>query len=213
MQRSVSRTAIMNASIQGICNAQRDYAAWSGGLWLWEAPEYLSGTYVAQEIAKVAGKQGPWFLTMENSTRKAIKDAGTGNGRMHSKIRPNGRFDLLLWSGKDEPRAPIEIKCQVTNFEIIRADIERLNKVIHRKKSDSSIQFGLSVFYTSTYAKTGPAAKAKIADRVKELVKKTKMIVGPETKVIVKTSVIKVEDISAWQAVAIALKPARNSAQ
>ena len=209
MSKQISIAAIMNASVKGVCNAQRDYATWSGGLWLWEAPEYLSGTYVAQEIAKLAGKQGPWYLTMENSAKKAMDHAGaTGKGRIHRKIRSNGRFDLLLWWGSDMPRAPIEIKCQVTEFTKIRADVERLNKVIHRKRSDTSFQFGMSVFYTSVNAKTGPEAKQKIEARISSIVESAKDNVGHETKVLVKQSLIKKEDKSAWAVVAIALKPA-----
>ena len=207
MPKQISIAKIMDAAIKGISNAQRDYEIWSGGLWLWEAPEYLAGTYLAQEIARVAGKDGPWYLTMEHSTKQAIEDAGAaGSGKLHRKIRPKGRFDLLLWWGSETPRAPIEIKCQVTEFEKIRADIERLEKVIHRKESESSFQFGMSVFYTSAKDRTGKAAKEKTERRIAQIISAARSHIGADTELVVKKSAIKMVDDSAWSVVALVLK-------
>jgi len=206
MSNLIPRAAIISAAIKGICNAQRDYEKWSGGSWLWEAPEYFAGTYVAQEIARVA-KQRSWFLTMEHSTKKALDDAGAkGKGRLHGKIRPNGRSDLLLWWGNDTPRAPIEIKCQVTNFKKIQADIERIDKIIHRKESDTSLKFGMAVLYTSSKAKTGQLAKEKVGDYIAAIVRGVKGNVSSETQTLVKQSTIRVDEDSAWAAWAIVLK-------
>ena len=149
---------------------------------------------------------------MENSAKEAMKDAGVGKGKLHSDIRSNGRFDLLLWWANGKPRAPIEIKCQVTEFRKIRKDIERLNKVIHRNKMDSSFEFGMSVFYTSSKKRTGAAAREVTKQRIDNIVKGAKDLVDNNTIVKFKSSSIKVVENSAWAAIAIVLKSARKSA-
>lgn len=207
MPKQISITLIMDAAIRGMNKAQKDYELWSGGCWLWEAPEYFAGTYVAQSIANTAGKDGPWYLTMENGAKQAIADAGAvGCGKLHNKIRHRGRFDLLLWWGSEMPRAPIEIKCQVTQFKKIQEDIERLEKVIHRKETESSIQFGMSVFYTSAKDKTGKAAKEKTERRIAAIIDATRSHIGANTELVVSKSRIKVDCDSAWSVVALALK-------
>ena len=102
---------IVSAALKGIATAQKEYLAWSDD-WLWCAPEYFSTVYVAREIGKIAS---PKYITLENNAASAIEDAGAkGRGKLHSAIRPNGRFDILLWWGNGKPRAPIEVKCKRT---------------------------------------------------------------------------------------------------
>lgn len=207
MPRNVSIPTVIDAALKGIARAQADYKNWSGGYWLWQAPEYFSGTYIAQAIAAAAGKTAPWYLTMEHGARHAMAEAGAaGKGRLHSRIRAAGRFDLLLWWADDTPRAPIEVKCQVTDFKRIRADVERLDKVIHRKRPGTSFQFGMSVFYTSAKDRSGAAAKRKVAGRVAAIVRDAKAHVSEGTVVTHRMLPIKVDEDSAWTAVALVLK-------
>ncbi|MGO9007189.1 MAG: hypothetical protein ACLQIQ_18190 [Beijerinckiaceae bacterium] len=128
MAAPVSEDDIVAASLKGIVAAQNAYEAWSGE-WLWRAPEYLSTVYVAREIGKLSAG-----ITLENSARSAIKDAGAkGRGKLHSHIRDKGRFDLLLWWGNGTPRAPIEVKCQVLSIYKIRRDIKRIVAVLKKQ--------------------------------------------------------------------------------
>jgi len=55
MPRSVAGPTITGAILKGIKQAQRDYSTWSGGYWLWQAPEYFLVTYIAQQISKDIG--------------------------------------------------------------------------------------------------------------------------------------------------------------
>ncbi|MBU1024144.1 hypothetical protein KKB99_07670, partial [bacterium] len=81
---------------------------------------------------------------MENSAKSAIVDAGArGRGRLHSKIRSAGRFDILLWWGSSTPRAVIEIKNQIYRIDNIEKDILRIKEVLKRKYDDSTFQFGV----------------------------------------------------------------------
>ena len=47
MGKQLSINAIVKAAIKAVDKAHKDYESWSGGYWLWNAPEYLSTVYVA----------------------------------------------------------------------------------------------------------------------------------------------------------------------
>src|SRR3989338_5987693 len=164
MRGQVSIAAIARGAVNGIVKAQRAYKDWSGGEWLWCAPEYFSTVFVAQGISKLDGSK---YVTVEHGANAAIEEAGArGRGKLHHKIRVNGHFDILLWWADETPRAPIEVKCQVTRIEKIKADLLRIEKVIHRNKQDSTFQFGMVVFYSSCRNGKGFTAKEILSKRL-----------------------------------------------
>ena len=194
---------VIAASLKGIVEAQKVYEAWSGE-WLWCAPEYFSTIYVAREIGKMSA---PKYITLENSAASAIKDAGAqGRGKLHSAIRANGRFDILLWWANGKPRAPIEVKCQVLKIDKIKADIERISKVIHRNKTQSSINFGAVVFYSSCVDDKTFTAKEKISKSLENILRDAKSIAGDSCQVLLQQTKIYVVGDSAWAGAAIVLK-------
>ena len=65
---------IVNRILDGISKAQKHYETWTGGYWLWEAPEYVVTTYIARHISKINDR--PFYLTLENNVRNAIDAAG-----------------------------------------------------------------------------------------------------------------------------------------
>lgn len=214
MPHQVPIKTIVDATIKGISKAQSDYESWSGGDWLWNAPEYLSTTYVAREIGLESEDKGTQYVTMEHGTKAAIVDAGAkGRGKLHGKMRPNGRVDLLLWWADGTPRAPIEIKCQVSVFSQIKADIDRIEKIIHRNSTESSFQFGIMAFYTSVAARDGNAAKEKMKirlKRIKSVLNEYLETNSPNTKSTWhgnKDEEMRIVDESAWAVVAIVLQP------
>lgn len=208
MPAQVSIAEIAKGALKGIIKAQKEYEEWSGGEWLWCAPEYFSTVFVAQEIAKLDGSK---YVTVENGARAAIDDAGAmGRGRLHSKIRANGRFDILLWWATDEtPRAPIEVKRHVIGIEKIKADLHRIEKVLHRNKADSSFQFGMVVFYTSCKKGNGFSAKDILAKRIENIKSDCSQLIQ-SCAVQMTSSRIYTDGDSAWAASAIILKPVAN---
>ena len=204
MTGQVSREQIIKSCIQGIINAQKAYESWSGE-WLWSAPEYLSTVFVAKEIAKGNGSE---YITLEHSASAAIEDAGArGRGRLHSDIRANGRFDILLWWANGKPRAPIEVKCQVTKMDKIRADIKRISKVVHRKKDNSTINFGAMVFYTSFRGDNLFSAKDKLLKSLELIRADVLNDIGNFCLVDLEHSRIYESGDSAWAGVVIVLRP------
>ena len=130
--------------LKGIARAQREYERWSG-CWVWEAPEYLLTTCVATEISSY--RQVSYSVTLENSVRAAIDDAGgMGQGRPRNDLRPDGKFDILLWWANDTPRTVIEVKRHVRRFRDIRSDVARICSVLDQA---DTIRNGLVAYYSS----------------------------------------------------------------
>lgn len=206
MSAQISIATITRGALQGIVKAQRAYKDWSGGEWLWCAPEYVSTVFVAQEISKLDGSK---YVTVEQGANAAIEDAGArGRGKLHHKIRANGRFDILLWWANETPRAPIEVKCQVAGIAKIEADLLRIEKVIHRSKQDSTFQFGMMVFYSSCIERNGVSAQKILEERLEKINSDCKELL-PSCSVKMSNSKIYMDGDSAWVASAIVLKPAK----
>ncbi len=204
MPAQIPINTIVDKTLEGIVQAQSDYAKWTGGDWLWNAPEYMLSTYIAQKISRIDSTK---YLTLENSVKLAIEDAGArGKGKLHLKMRANGRFDVLLWWSDYGPRAAIEVKNQVGNIDAIRDDLLRIKEVLRRERDNSSFQFGIVAYYTSIRDKGGFSSKERIATRIDNISKDAKSIVGEELQVTPFNKSIRVEDDSAWVAAALLIK-------
>jgi hypothetical protein len=204
MAGPLSTEDVVSAALKGLAVAQKEYENWSEE-WLWSAPEYFSTVFVAKEIGKLTSAK---FITLENSASSAIEEAGAkGRGKLHSLIRANGRFDILLWWGNRTPRAPIEVKCQVLNFEKIRADVERISKVVHRNKVKSTIGFGAVVFYASCTNDKTFTAKEKLVKSMANILHDAKELVGDSCIVNFSQTKIKTVADSAWVGCVLLIKP------
>lgn len=208
MPAQISIAKIANGAVKGIVKAHRAYEKCSGGDWLWNAPEYFATVSVAQELTKLDGAK---YVTLEHGANAAIEDAGArGRGKLHRKIRANGRVDILLWWGADEtPRAPIEVKSRVVGIKNIKADLQRVAQVVRRSKQDSSFQFGMVVFYTSCNDGKNSSAQETLVERLEGINTDCKKLL-PRCDVKMRNSKIYVDDDSAWVASAIVIKPIKD---
>lgn len=146
--------------LKGVAKAQRDYVRWSG-YWLCDAPEYFLTTYIAREISSYT--QHGYSVTLEDSVRAAIADAGgMSQGRPRNDLRPDGRFDILLWWANGTPRTVIEVKRQVSQFRRIRSDVARICSVLDRA---GTIRNGL-VVYCSAIEGEPDELKGSLSDRL-----------------------------------------------
>ena len=132
-------------TLKGIDKAQRDYERWSGGYWLYQAPEYLMTTYVAKELA--THTEHSYYITLEHNTADAVSDAGGMRpGRPRNDLRPSGKFDILLWWGNGTPRAIIEVKKHISQYKHISADNSRMCTVLEQH---TTIRHGIMAYYTA----------------------------------------------------------------
>ena len=167
---------IIKKTLLGISKAHKDYKSWSHGSWLWVAPEYMTTTHIAKEIAKSI--KNTQYLTLEARVRESIEKAGgLGPGQPRKKLRLNGRFDILIrWKNK-KPRAIIEVKKQPRKFSDIEDDIQRIICVLNLEKT--TFRCGLLAYYTSSHQES-KSAKEFIKERVKGIKDETHKLIKKE---------------------------------
>ncbi|RLA75575.1 MAG: hypothetical protein DRG78_20515 [Epsilonproteobacteria bacterium] len=199
---------ITKTILEGIKKAEYDYQEWSDGEWLWRAPEYLLTVYVAKQLAKLKYNK---FITLENSTKDAMEIADAlGNGSLNSKIRKNGRVDILLWWAKGDPRAVIELKNSVYGYKKIEKDVHRVCHMLKKESKKSTLQFGVISFYMSRYYEIeNPKKMMKI--QIEKLLKRAKEDADQLCTVKLEYSDIIVKDKqNSWCCVNLIFKPIKN---
>ena len=170
----ITKKELIDTTLLAIIDSHKTYLEWSGNEWLWNAPEYLLTVKIAEKLANINKNK---FITLEDNVEKTLDNAGAkGKGKISSKIRANGRFDIVLWWAKGDPRAIIEVKHRVYKFANIEEDIIRIIETIKRKSSESSIKYGLVAFYMSEFYKNN--AKDKLSNKINNLFKQTENIVS-----------------------------------
>ena len=166
---------IISKTSKGVRKAQQLYEKWSGGDWLWQAPEYLLTVCIAQEITKTPGSH---FLTLENNVRATIEEAGRlRRGGQPKNLRLKGRFDIVVWWGNGVPRAVIEVKNQPSGFSSIQEDVARICSTL---KAETDIRCGLIAYYLSFCSGERKEAEDRLTDRVDELSEKARNYVRNE---------------------------------
>ena len=171
---------VIKKTLSGIAKAQRDYEAWSDGLWLWAAPEYMLTMYIAKELrTKSRPTKSRLYLTLESDVRGALEDAGgMGRGKISEAARLGGRSDIMLWrSSNDMPRVVIEVKRSVSGSATeIKQDVDRISTMLRNR--DNSFRRGLVAFYTSVRDRGGDGGRAKstIRKRLKKIEQETRDI-------------------------------------
>lgn len=152
---------VANKTLSGISKAQKEYEDWTGGYWLWEAPEYMVTTYIARQISTISDKT--FYLTLENKVRDGMREAGGASGRPRKDLRFNGKFDILLWWANGTPRAIIEVKNQVTGYSKIKYDVSRISAALSQQ---NTIRCGFIAYYTSLADTEHKLAKNRVETRV-----------------------------------------------
>jgi hypothetical protein len=175
MSDCVSIDEVVNCTLKAITNAHNEYFEWSDGEWLWNAHEYFLTVRIAESIVKLDKKK---FVTMEDNVDYILGHAkAKGSGKMHSDIRKNGRFDIVLWLADGiTPRAVIEVKNSVNVFSKIEQDVKRIREVIRRKATSSMIEFGIIAFYISQQYKQ--SAKEQLQKQIDNIFDQVKETVG-----------------------------------
>ncbi|MXY53413.1 MAG: hypothetical protein F4Y86_12930 [Gammaproteobacteria bacterium] len=165
---------VIEATLGAIARAHRDYERWSGGDWLWAAPEYMATTAIARALH---GLDHVRYVTMENNAREAIEYAG-GNlvGRPNSQLNLQGRFDLVVWNTQG-PRGLIEVKTTVAGYAQLNTDVQTLKTAL---KKAPDVRWGLVAFFASFAHGVRKDAKARVADRTEEIARRASQEVGDE---------------------------------
>lgn len=159
-------TNVIKKTLRGITKAQHAYEAWTYGYWLVDAPEYLTTTYIAKEIATSTDH----FVTLEQDAKESIKEAGgPGSGKLAERVRrklDGGRFDIVVWDD-DTPIIIIEVKKQPNVFGKIEGDVGNICRVL---KGKNSLQYGL-IAYCSAWRESEDESAEERTSRIVEDIK------------------------------------------
>ena len=165
----IKKNEIIKSTLDGIDESMNLYQTWSDGEWLWNAPEYLITVKIAENISKLYGTK---YITLEDNV-ESILNLAKAKGSTSDVSRKNGRFDIVVWGKKGRPRGIIEVKNNVFRAGKIQGDIERIKEVLKRKKSKSTIEFGLIAFYTNRTYKT-KNAKQNVENKMNAILEEIK---------------------------------------
>ena len=204
MSKAISIDKIIEATLDGIDESMEVYQEWSGGEWLWNAPEYLIIVKIAENISKIEGSK---YITLEDNVDYLLDLAkAKGQGKVSGKARTNGRSDIVLWWANGTPRAIIEVKNSVFSLEKISKDLDRIREILKRKKSNSTLQFGLISFYIYRGYKTGNA-KENVIKRIYKIHNEIKVRYSDlSCKLFFREKEIIKGDNDAWTSVVFLLK-------
>lgn len=167
--KNISINEVVDSTLYGIKESMETYKNWSGGEWLWNAPEYLITIKIAENIFKIKGIK---YITLEDKVSLILKESNICIKDLKIK-RINGKYDMVLWNIDEMPRAIIEIKNKVYSYKKIAKDIERIKDSLKNKKSKTSLKFGIMAFYISREFKKGNA-KEKIEARIRTIYEELK---------------------------------------
>jgi len=156
---------IMDAALKGVKRAWNDYYRFSGGVWLWAAPEY----YVTANIFNSLGRLG-LLVSLEEKLKDIIQCSNsTCPGRYPKELSFGYKSDISIWWADGTLRGIVEVKLlRFGNSTAISKDLERICKLLElkRKNGNSTIQFGLLVAYTDAHDGDFILAKEKIEEQL-----------------------------------------------
>jgi len=160
----VSMEKIVEAVLKGVEDAWKNYYKFSGGEWLWTAPEYYVTSYIFDSL----GKQ-KLMVSLEEKMIDIIQCSnGICPGKPPKELSYSCRSDISVWWANGTLRGVIEVKIlRSGDLTAISKDLRRICKLLKRKEKneDFTIQFGLLVAYTDAYDDKNKSAKEKIKDR------------------------------------------------
>jgi len=200
VSRAIPIETIIESTLDGIDESVKLYQEWSGGEWLWNAPEYLMTVKIAENISKIDGAK---YITLEDNVKYVLDLSHMkGKGQASEKARTNGRSDIVFWYGNEKPRAIIEVKNAVFRLNNIVEDIERIKDVLEK----FTLQFGLIAFYMDRHYQKGKANQ-KIEENIYKIFEEIKEKYPKMTsELYFRKSQIIDDDTDAWSSVVILFK-------
>ena len=197
---------IEEAVVQGIECAQKKYLNWAL-LTLSSAPEYFITMNVAEQIMALDGAK---YLTLEYNAKYTLEDAGAmKRGRLPKDLRADGRVDIVLWYGKDEPRAIIEIKKFAYDSKQNEKDFLRIKKMLQYNPINSSLQFGIFAYYDEAEDGIRKTAHQTLEGKDKRIRLEIKKYFGDEFIVSSSFQIIPEKDYS-WSTGCFLIRPKPN---
>ena len=158
-----TRSDLVQRVLEGIKSGQAKYEEMSGGCWVWEGAEYWLTVHVALSLWDLVGDGQ---VTVENQSNETMAAAGRRRGRPRIVV-DNKRFDIVLWHKNGTSRAPVEIKSQQIDKNLIIKDVKRVIGAVKQSK----MKFGIVGYYFSRTSTKGKTAIERIDSYVEDIEK------------------------------------------
>ncbi len=163
--------AIQSSAIKAF---EKYYKETEGSCWIYNTPEYLYTTKIAEGVSKDFGSKYATFL--ELPLKEFRKDANKGKiGRPKKEYSEGGKTDIALyrfWKTKSNwtAEAVIEIKIGWSwNALTIGKDVKRISASLNetgKRHGLGTVSSGYLVFMTDDWGDDSKHAKSKIIKRV-----------------------------------------------
>ena len=164
-----TRCDLVQCVIKGIEDGQVNYENMSGGCWVWEGAEYWLTVQVALSLWDLLGNGQ---VTVESRGKDGMEAAGRNRGPRRHIVDNNMRFDIILWHKNEAARAPIEIKSQQTDKNLIIKDVNRVIAAL----MGSGMKFGIVGYYFSRTRGEYKSALKRVESYVMDLEERCKDI-------------------------------------
>ena len=140
----VSLQKIMENIILGAKKAWKDYYTFSGGDWLWKAPEYYLTSKIFDSLGRLV------MVELEPIIKDTFNNSGGKRpGRPPKYLNLKGRFDISIWWERGYPRGVLEVKKLFSSsYNGIFSDLKEIIDTLNHINDNSTIQFGGCVIYT-----------------------------------------------------------------
>lgn len=192
--------------IKGIEDAQENYKNMSGGCWAWEGAEYWLTVHVALSLWELIGDGQ---VTVETRGKDGMEAAGRNRGPRRRIVDNSMKFDILLWHKNEAARAPIEIKSQQTDKNLIIKDVKRVIAAL----MGSGMKFGIVGYYFSRTRSERKSAMERVESYVVDLEDRCKNIKDVKNKrirILSRYSKIHGDKEDAWIAGSLLLEELKN---
>ena len=193
---------VIEATLQAIAKAHREYGRWSGGDWLDEAPEYMATTAIARALHRLDKVR---FVTLEYNVRAAVEDAnGRLIGKPNRRLNLDGRFDLVVWN-KQAPRGLIEVKTTVDGYSQLGPDIEKLCTALGKAED---VRWGLVAYFAAFQDGRRKHARDRVLEQTDKIARLAKEKVNPGYRIARHSGNVRNVDSAAWRAEVLEIRRA-----
>jgi len=203
MPRQIALSRLVKATLDGIKHAETAHEKWSDGWTLSHTAEHVLYGFIANSIMNLPGKKS---VEIEPRCRDIIREScGNRKGRLPRAIRPDGHIDMVVCWGSGKPRAVIEIKHNLYNYTgQCENDVARIARIL--LMPETTLQFGLFVFYCSERDGSRKTARQKLTDRFSRIESRVSADWGKNFRVSGEQKVTEYDD-SAWAASLVVMQP------
>lgn len=163
----VRRTSIRDAILKGVQDANRQYEAWSRGMWVTDTGvEGHVVSTVAGKLHPLINGRGSIEMEVPFRTIQEWSGAGRPRGRPRLTMNPQNRADIVMFRSDWRPVCVIEVKRYWQDDGCLR-DLERVRDLLLAcgRQGNGSLRMGFLTFLLVGWEGNGVTAERRLERR------------------------------------------------